>query len=135
MLLTLIPQSVTYHRQTSIHGVNCRSLFDSGSSFSYVSTILFIELNLKSEGMQQFKLNVFEANSAVKNLDYLNVKIESLSSTQNIFLKCYVKDICKPIPNQYINFPKNNYIHSQYLNLVNYNNDRYWSVDILIGLD
>ena len=85
--------------------------------------------------MQQFKLNVFEANSTVKNLDYLDVKIESLTSTQSIFLKCYVKDICKPIPNQYINLPKNSYIHSQYLNLVNYNNDRYWSVDILIGLD
>lgn len=90
---------------------------------------------MKSEGTQQFKLNVFEANSAVKNLDYLNVKIESLSSTQSIFLKCYVKDICKPITKQYINFPKNSYIHSQYLNLVNYNNDRDWSVEILIGLD
>ena len=90
---------------------------------------------MKSEGTQQFKLNVFEANSTVKNLDYLHVKIESLTSTQSIFLKCYVKDICKPIPKQYINFPKNSYIHSQYLNLVNYNNDRDWSVDILIGLD
>ena len=90
---------------------------------------------MKSEGTQQFKLNVFEVNSAVKNLDYLNVKIESLSSTQSIFLKCYVKDICKLIPYQYITFPKNSYIHSQYLNLVNYNNDRDWSVDILIGLD
>ena len=55
--------------------------------------------------MQQFKLNVFEANSTVKNLDYLDVKIESLTSTHSIFLKCYVKDICKPIPNQYFNFP------------------------------
>ena len=90
---------------------------------------------MKSEGTQQFKLNVFEANSNVKNLDYLHVKIESLTSTQSIFLKCYVKDICKPILKQHINFPKNSYIHSQYLNLVNYNNDRDWSVDILIGLD
>ena len=90
---------------------------------------------MKSEGTQQFKLNVFGANSTVENLDYVNVKIESLSSTETIFVKCYVKDICKPIPNQYIKFTKNSYSHSKHLNLVDYNDDRDLSVDILIASD
>ena len=101
----------------SINGVNCRLLFDSESQLSYISPSPFKKLNLKSEGKQQFKLNVFGANSTVKNLDYVKVKIKSLSSTKSIFVNCYVKDICKPIPNQYINFAKNSYPHLQRLNL------------------
>ena len=92
---------------TSINGVHCRLLFDSGSQLSYISLSLFQKLNLKSVGTQKFKLNVFGANSTVENLDYAKVEIQSLSNTESIFVKCYVKDICKPIPNQYINFAKN----------------------------
>ena len=91
----------------SIYGVHCRLLFDSGSQLSYISLSLFQKLNLKSVGTQKFKLNVFGANSTVENLDYAKVEIQSLSNTESIFVKCYVKDICKPIPNQYINFAKN----------------------------
>ena len=87
----------------SINGVNCRLLFDSRSQLSYISTSLFEKINLKSEGTQQLKLNVFGANSTVQNLDYVKVKVESLSSTESIFVRYYVKDICKPIPNQHIN--------------------------------
>ena len=85
----------------SINGVNYRLLFDSGSQLSYILPSLFKKLNLKSEGIQRFKLNVFGANSTVENLDCVKVKIESifvkcyikesLSSTENIFVKCYVK--------------------------------------------
>ena len=42
-------------------------------------------------------------------------------------------DIWKPIPNQYINFGKNSYLHLQHLTLADYNDDRDLSVDILIG--
>ena len=90
---------------------------------------------MKSEDTQQFKLNFFGANSTVENLDYVKFKTESLSSTESIFVKCYVKDICKPIPNQYINFATNSYLHLQHLNLADYNDDRDLSVDILIGSD
>ena len=90
---------------------------------------------MKSEGKQQFKLDVFGANSAVENIDYVKVEIESLSSTERIFVKCYVKDICKPIPNQYINYAKNSYPHLKHLSLVDYNDDRDLPVDILIESD
>ena len=66
---------------TSINGVHCCLLFDSGSQLSYISPSQFKKLNLKSEGTQQFKLNVFGANTTVKNLDYVKVEIESLSNT------------------------------------------------------
>ena len=66
---------------TSINGVHCRLLFDSGSQLSYISPSLFKKLNLKSEGTQQFKLNDFGANTTVENLDYVKVEIESLSNT------------------------------------------------------
>ena len=108
----------------SINGVHCRLLFNSGSQLSYISPSLFEKLNLKSEGTQQFKLNIFGANSTVKNLDYVKLEIESFSNTESIFVKCYVKDICKPIPNQYINFAKNNYPHLKHLSLADYNDDR-----------
>ena len=111
----------------------CRLLFNSGSQLSYISSSLFKKLYLKSEGTQQFKLNVFGANSTVENLNYVKVKIESLFSIESIFVKCYVKDICKPILNQYIKFAKNSYPHLKHLNLAVYNNDRDLSVDILIG--
>ena len=77
----------------SINGVHCRLLFDSESQLSYISPILFKKLNLKYEGTQQFKLNVFRANSTVENLVHVKVEIESLSNTESIFVKCYVKDI------------------------------------------
>ena len=51
------------------------------------------KLNLKYEGTQQFKLNIFRANSTVANLVHVKVEIESLSNTESIFVKCYVKDI------------------------------------------
>ena len=108
----------------SINGVHCRLLFNSGSQLSYISPSLFEKLNLKSEGTQQFKLNIFGANSTVKNLDYVKLEIESFSNTESIFVKCYVKDICKPIPNQYINFAKNSYPHLKHLSLADYNDDR-----------
>ena len=56
----------------SINGVSCRLLFDSGSQLSYVSPSLFKKSNLKSEGTQKFKLNVFGAHSTVVNFDYVN---------------------------------------------------------------
>ena len=90
----------------SINGVHLRLLFDSGYQLSYISPSLFKELNLKSEGTRQFKLSVFGANSTAENLGYVKLEFESLSNTKNIFVKCYVKGICKPIPNQYINFCK-----------------------------
>ena len=90
---------------------------------------------MKSKGTQQFKLNVFGANSTVENLDYVEVKVESLSSTESIFLKCYVKDIYKSITNQYDNFAKNSYTHLQHLKLTGYNDRRGLSVDVLVGSD
>lgn len=67
---------------------------------------------MKPEGTQQFG-----ANCAVENLDCFKVKTESLSSTESIFMKCYVKDICKHILNQNVNFAKNSYPQLQHLNL------------------
>ena len=119
----------------SINGVHCRLLFDSGSPLSYISPSLFKKINLKSECTQQFKLNVFGANSTVENLDYVKVEIESFSNTESIFVKCYVKDITKPIPNQYNNFAKNSSQNLKHLSLADYNDDRDLSVDILIGSD
>ena len=59
----------------SVNGVNHHLLFHSGSQLSYVSHSLFKKLNLESEGTQQFKLNIFGANSTVENLDYVEVKV------------------------------------------------------------
>ena len=73
--------------------------------------------------------------TAVRNLDYVKVKIQSLPSTESIFVKCYVKEICKPISNQYINFVKNSYPHLQHLHLEDNNDDGDLSVDTLIGSD
>ena len=78
---------------------------------------------------------MFLEQTTVETLDYVKVKTESLPSTENIFVKCYVKDICKPIPNQHINFAKNSYPHLQHLHFADYNDDRDLSVDILIGSD
>ena len=94
---------------------------------------LFKKLDLKSESTHQFKLYIFGTSSTVENLDYAKVKTASLSSTESIFLKCYVKSICKPIPNHSINIAKNSYPHLQHLNLANQNDDRDLSVSILIG--
>ena len=91
------------------------------------------KLDLKSESTHQFKLYIFGTSSTVENLDYAKVKTASLSSTESIFLKCYVKSICKPIPNHSINIAKNSYPHLQHLNLANQNDDRDLSVSILIG--
>ena len=73
--------------------------------------------------------------TTVKNLGYAKIEIESFSNTESIFMKCYVKDICKPIPDQHINFAKNSYSHLKHLSLADYNDDRDLPVDILIGSD
>ena len=64
---TNTPKSVLLQTAiASINGVYCRLLFDTGSQLSYISPSLFKKLNLKSEGTQQFQLNVFGANYCQK---------------------------------------------------------------------
>ena len=84
---------------------------------SKLSSELSLIINLKSEGTQQFKLKVSGANPTAENLDYVKVENKSFSNTASIFVKCYVKDICKPILKQYINFAKNRYPHLKHLSL------------------
>ena len=50
-------------------------------------------------------------------------------------MKCHVKNICKSIPNKYINFAKNSYSHLKHLSLADYDDYRDLSVDILVGSD
>ena len=85
---------------TSINGVHCRLLFDSGSQLSYISPSLLKKLSLKSEGTQQFKLNIFGSNSTVENLDYVKTEIESFSNTEvfrEVLRKGHLETHSKPI--------------------------------------
>ena len=93
-----------------------------------------IKLNLKTEGTREVCIKTFGSQSTKENLEKVKVQIKALNGS-DIFIYCYVKDICHPITGQNIKLSKEKYRHLRHLPLANNMSESQMSIDILIGSD
>ena len=91
-------------------------------------------LYLQSVGKRNLLIESFGNNHSENKLEKVNLKIIGLNG-EEIFVSCFVKEICAPLTNQNINYAKS-FNHIQNLILADNNpNNKNLKVDLLIGAD
>ena len=99
---------------------SARVLFDSCSQLSYITPQLRNRLKLKTVDTRKILIETFGKKCSENVLEKVNLKILALNGSE-IYVTCFVKEICAPMNNQNINLAKGNFPHIRNL-LLAYSN-------------
>ena len=112
-----------------------RILFDNGSQLSDTTPELRNRLQLETIDTREICIETFGSVTTKETLDRVNVKLTSIKG-EDIYVRCYVKEICQPLTAQNTKFAIEHYQHLRKLKLADYHYDvETSSIDILIGSD
>ena len=93
-----------------------RILFDNGSQLSYITPELRNRLQLETIDTREICIKTFGSVTTKETLDRVNVKLTSIKG-KDIYVRCYVKEICQPLTAQNTKFAIEHYQHLRKLKL------------------